>query len=59
MATLRARPKAPGNELLSRITNVPGILSFSIWMAGEEREVEIKKKFGDHFQTDEIFEDTF
>ena len=26
--TLRARPKAPGNELLSRTTNVPGALSF-------------------------------
>jgi hypothetical protein len=31
--TFKARPKAPGNELLSRITNVPGVLSLSINMA--------------------------
>lgn len=35
MATFNARPKAPGNELLSRTTNVPGVASFSIEIASE------------------------
>lgn len=35
--TFKARPKAPGNELESRTTNVPGALSLSIVIA-EERE---------------------
>lgn len=32
-ATLRARPNAPGKELLSRTTKVPGAFSFNITMA--------------------------
>lgn len=33
VATLRARPNAPGKELLSLITKVPGSLSFNNWIA--------------------------
>lgn len=36
VATFKARPKAPGKELESRTTNVPGGLSLSIAIAGEE-----------------------
>ena len=37
-ATFKARPKAPGNELLSLTTKVPGALSFSIAMAEINKE---------------------
>lgn len=33
LETFKASPKAPGKELLSRMTNVPGDLSFSIFIA--------------------------
>ena len=53
-ATLRARPKAPGKELLSRTTNVPGGLSFNMLMAanpiGERRSfLPISLEPGSHY----------
>lgn len=35
VATLSARPKAPGNEFESRTTNVPGSLSRNMAIAGK------------------------
>lgn len=36
VATFSAKPKAPGKELLSLTTKVPGALSFNSWMAEKE-----------------------
>ena len=47
-ATLTARPKAPGKELLSLTTNVPGDLSFSIVMAVNPSK-EIRLDIGMHY----------
>jgi hypothetical protein len=41
VATFSAKPNAPGNELESRTTNVPGGRSFSIEIAATETEQRI------------------
>ena len=42
LPTFSASPKAPGKELLSRTTNVPGGLSFNILMAENRKRSSIK-----------------